>query len=45
MVCPLDISATMLLKAFYSLPPRARAALLTMLASLKDNREDFDLDV
>lgn len=37
--------ATMLLKAFYSLPPRARASLLTLLASLKDNREDFDLDV
>lgn len=35
--------AVMLLKAFYSLPPKARTALLMMLTSLKD-REDPDND-
>ncbi len=35
--------AVMLLKAFYSLPPKARHALLMMLTSLKD-REDMDGD-
>lgn len=35
--------AVMLLKAFYSLPPKARNALLVMLTSLKD-REDTDND-
>lgn len=35
--------AVMLLKAFYSLPPKARNALLVMLTSLKD-REDVDSD-
>ena len=34
----------MLLKAFYSLPAKARTALLMMLTSLK-NREDLDNDV
>ena len=36
--------AVMLLKAFYSLPPKARSALLMMLTSLKD-KEDMDSDV
>ena len=36
--------AVMLLKAFYSLPAKARTALLMMLTSLK-NREDLDNDV
>lgn len=36
--------AVMLLKAFYSLPPKARSALLMMLTSLKD-KEDMDNDV
>ena len=35
--------ATMLLKAFYALPARARTALLMMLTSLRD-REDFDVE-
>lgn len=35
--------ATMLLKAFYALPSRARTALLVMLTSLRD-REDVDVD-
>ena len=32
--------ATMLLKAFYSLPPKARASLLVMLTSLKEREEN-----
>ncbi len=36
--------STMLLKAYYSLSPKARAGLLTMLMSLKD-KEEFDIDV
>lgn len=35
--------STMLLKAFYALPARARSALLMMLTSLRD-REDVDID-
>lgn len=33
--------ATVLLKAFYALPPKARSALLVMLTNLKD-KEDFN---
>lgn len=42
---PLDGSeAVMLLKAFYSLPPKARIALLQMLTSLRDrNGEEFNV--
>lgn len=36
--------ATMLLKAFYAMPARARASLLQMLISLRD-REDVSSDV
>lgn len=36
--------ATLLLKAFYALPPRSRAALLVMLTSLRD-KDDVNLDV
>lgn len=32
--------ATMLLKAFYALPPKARASLLVMLTSLKEREEN-----
>ncbi len=39
----MSAEAVMLLKAFYSLPPKARHALLMMLTSLKD-REDVDGD-
>lgn len=42
---PMDgTEATMLLKAFYALPPRSRNALLIMLTSLRD-KDDADLDV
>ena len=36
--------AVMLLKAFYTLPAKARTALLMMLTSLKD-KDDLDSDV
>jgi len=35
--------ATLLLKAFYSLPPRARNALLVMLTSLRDKSDEDDV--
>ncbi len=41
---PIDgTEATMLLKAFYALPARARTSLLVMLTSLRDKDEDAEI--